>query len=94
MLFALDICVKKKASPTHSVHWGLNPHLKFITPSFAKSSIKSANYPSPPFLGNSSPHPTKNSCTPLPKKKHSCTSPSPQKSDFPLNSHNIKIFHH
>ena len=56
MLFALDICVKKKASPTHSVHWGLNPHLKFITPSFTKSSIKSANYPSPPFLGKV-PHP-------------------------------------
>ena len=25
MLFAVDICVNKKASPTHSVHWGLNP---------------------------------------------------------------------
>ena len=25
MLFALDICVNKKAPPTHSVHWGLNP---------------------------------------------------------------------
>ena len=37
MLFALDICVNKKAPPTHSVHWGLNPppaHLKNITPSF------------------------------------------------------------
>ena len=38
MLFALDICVIKKAPPTHSVHWSLNPHprsyLKNITPSF------------------------------------------------------------
>ena len=25
MLFALDICVNKKAPPTHNVHWGLNP---------------------------------------------------------------------
>ena len=25
MLFALDICVNKKAVPTHSVHWDLNP---------------------------------------------------------------------
>ena len=24
MLFALDICVNKKAPPTHSVHWCLN----------------------------------------------------------------------
>ena len=24
MLFALDICVNKKAPPTHSVHWGPN----------------------------------------------------------------------
>ena len=23
MLSALDICVNKKASPTHSVHWGI-----------------------------------------------------------------------
>ena len=25
MLFTLDICVNKKAPPTHSVHWGVNP---------------------------------------------------------------------
>ena len=25
MSFALDICVNKKAPPTPSVHWGLNP---------------------------------------------------------------------
>ena len=28
MLFALDICVNKKAPPTHSVHWGLSPPQK------------------------------------------------------------------
>ena len=43
MLFALDICVNKKAPPTHSVHWGLN----LFPP--AKSPLKSVNYPSPPF---------------------------------------------
>ena len=25
MLFVLNTCVNKKAPPTHSVHWGLNP---------------------------------------------------------------------
>ena len=25
ILFALDICLKKKTPPTDSVHWGLNP---------------------------------------------------------------------
>ena len=25
MLFALDICVNKKAPSTHSMHWGINP---------------------------------------------------------------------
>ena len=52
MLFALDICANKKASPTDSVHWGLNLHLKNIIPSFllfAKPPLKSADYPSPPF---------------------------------------------
>ena len=24
MLLALDICISKKAPPTHNVHWGLN----------------------------------------------------------------------
>ena len=55
MLFALDICVNKKAPPTYSVHWGLTPppppprkkkHHPFF---FAKPPLKSANYPSPPF---------------------------------------------
>ena len=41
------------------------PHLKNTTPSFAKSPLKSANYPSPSFLGDSP------SCPPLsaPTKK-------------------------
>ena len=36
-----------------SVHWGINPLLKNTMPSFLPSPppIKSANYPSPPFLG-------------------------------------------
>ena len=51
MLFAPGTCVNKKAPPTHSVHWGLNPspppkHYPFF---FAKSLLKSANYPSPSF---------------------------------------------
>ena len=28
IVFPLDICVNKKAPPTHSVHWGLNPPSK------------------------------------------------------------------
>ena len=49
--FALDIYCNKKAPPTHSVHWGLNPlplqkHHPF---SFAKPPLKFANYPNPPF---------------------------------------------
>ena len=55
MLFGLNICVNKEVSPPHSVHWGLNtcplPHLKNITPFFAKSPRKSPNYPSPSFAG-------------------------------------------
>ena len=35
MLFALDICVDKKAPATHSVNWGFKPFpIKNITPSF------------------------------------------------------------
>ena len=33
MLFALDICVNKKAPPTHSVHWGLT-----LAPPLSKTS--------------------------------------------------------
>ena len=39
MLFALDISVNKKATPTYSVHWGLNPPFKNITPSFLASPL-------------------------------------------------------
>ena len=51
MLFAMDICVNKKAPPTHSVHWGLTSptpqkHHPFY---FAKPLLKSANYPSHAF---------------------------------------------
>ena len=59
MLFALDICVNKKAPTTHSVHLCLNP--------------------APP---QKQPQPLH---TPHQKKK---------KSDFLVDSHNIKIFYH
>ena len=50
MLFALDICLNKKAPPNHSVHWvSPLPHLKNMTPAFSNSPLKSSNYPSPPF---------------------------------------------
>ena len=51
MLSALDICVNKKAPPTDSVHWALNPlpHLKNIITFFCQVPLKSANYLSPPF---------------------------------------------
>ena len=39
MLFALDICVNKKAPPTHSVHWGLNPSAPQKHNSFFLSSL-------------------------------------------------------
>ena len=65
MLFASDICANKKAPPTHSVYWGLDPSptQKHKTPSFAKSPLKSEKYPSPSLLGDSLPH------TPLPPQK-------------------------
>ena len=58
MLFALDICVNKKAPPTHSVNWSEShmptppppqKHHPFFFFFFAKPPLKSANYPSPPF---------------------------------------------
>ena len=48
-LFALDICVNKKAPPTHSVHRGLNPTSKTSTPSFLPRPLLSANPLRPPF---------------------------------------------
>ena len=62
------------------------PHLKNMTPSFTKSPLKSANYPSPPLLGNSPPLPSKNFFMHVP--------PLQKKSDFSVNSHNINIFYH
>ena len=58
MLFALDICVHKKVPPTYSVHWDLNHHPpppppllppQKYNPFFAKSPLKSENYPKSPF---------------------------------------------
>ena len=48
MLFALDICVNKKTSLTHSVHCGLTPFprppLKNITPSFLPSPLSNLQF--------------------------------------------------
>ena len=52
MLFALDICVNKKAPPTHS--------LNNLPPPLAKPPLKSANYPSPPFYAIHLPPPPPN----------------------------------
>ena len=85
MLFALDVRVNKKAPPALIVCLGVStphpppPNLKKITPSFAKSSLKSVNYPSPLFRRFTSPPP--------PKTKKIHAPPSPKKSDFLVNSH-------
>ena len=82
MLFALGICVNKKAHPTHSVHWGLSSHSslqKHHPFYFAKPPLRSANYPSSPFEAI---HP-----------QYIGFSFTSQKADFSANSHNIKIFH-
>ena len=53
MLFSLDICVNKKAPPPQLIMCiGVStlPHLKNMTPSFAKSPLTSENYPSPPLI--------------------------------------------
>ena len=49
ILLPLDICVNKKAPPTHSVHQRLNPLQKHHPFFFAKPPLKSTNYPSLPF---------------------------------------------
>ena len=64
-----------------------SPHLKNMTPSFAKSPLRSANHPSPSFLGDSSPALLKNFFHALPIS-------SKKTQDFLVNSHNIKIFYH
>ena len=48
MLFALDICVNKKAPPTHSVHWGLNLTSETSTRSFFAKPHFSAIHRPPP----------------------------------------------
>ena len=55
MLFALDICVNKKAHPTHSVHWGLTPLLKNVAPSFLPSPLLNLQTIQATFLGDSPP---------------------------------------
>ena len=64
MLFALDICVNKKAPPTHSLNTPLPPpppspqkHHPFF---LAKPPLKSANYPSPTFYAIHLPPPPPN----------------------------------
>ena len=61
-------------------------HLKNITPSIAKSPLKSANYPKPPFQAIHPPQKKIFFHAPLPPKK--------KQSNFSVNSYNIKIFHH
>ena len=79
MLFALNICVNKKAPPTHSVHWGLNPTSKTSTPSFLPSPFLNLQLIQAPFLGNLSP-------------MYCFFMHFPKSRIFPVNSH-IKIYH-
>ena len=73
MLFALDICVKKKAPPTHSVHWGLNPSpFQKHDSVFCEIASYICKLSKPPFLGDLPSPP------PPPKKIFfSCTLPTP-----------------
>ena len=58
-LLQLIVCIGVSTAPSS--------HLKNITPSFAKSPLKSANYPKPPFCGDSPPAEKHFfSCTPPP----------------------------
>ena len=63
------------------------PHLKNTTPSFAKSPLKSANYPSPSFLGESPPL-KKIIHGPPPTHTHT----HPEKIVVSVNFHNINFF--
>ena len=49
MLFALDICVNKKAPPTHSVNWVCKPPQNHHPLFFPIPPLKSAKCPSPLF---------------------------------------------
>ena len=65
------------------------PYLKNMTPSFTKSPLKSANYPSPLF--------TRFTPSPIPPQKFFFMHPLPPplpKMGFSVNSHNIKTFYH
>ena len=55
MLFAMDICVNKKAPPTHSVHWGLtSPHSSKTSPLlFCQAPSYISKLSKPRFLGDS-----------------------------------------
>ena len=75
-----------KSLVNHSVLWGITqppppPRSKTPLPLFRQApSLKYANCPRPPFLGNSPPYIL-------------VFREPPQKSDFSVNPHNIKIFH-
>ena len=73
--------VLEKSLVSHSVHWGINsPPLKLPLFLAKPLPLKSANCPTPPFLGNPSLC-IGFSCHP------------PLKSDFSVNPKNIKVFH-
>ena len=80
MLLALDICVNKKARPTHSVHWGLNPTSKTSTSSFLPSPLLNLQTIQAPLLSQ---------LTPNILVFHA----NPKNRIFPVNFNNIKIFH-
>ena len=46
------ILLPKFPIKSHSVHWGINPTVKTLTPLFFQAPLRSAHCPSPPFLGN------------------------------------------
>ena len=76
-----SIIMKHSFSFKHSVHWGINAPSKTPPSPFLPSPpLKSANCQSPPFLGNP-PHILVFREPPL------------WKSDFSVNSKNIKVFH-
>ena len=52
----LSLEQEPKIKKHHSVHWGLNPPpQKHHSPRSCQAPLKSANSPSPPFLGNPPP---------------------------------------
>ena len=80
MLFALNICVNKKAPPTHSVHWGLNPTSKTSAPSFLPNPFLNLQAIQAPLFRQFTPY--------VLLFMHLLKSRI-----FPVNSHNIKIYH-